>query len=413
MLVPVTFGLSGLALAAAFALLYFWGHRRSTRQLLLMNEAKERQAKLDVCLGNGTELVDLLSYLNDVMRDLPLATPQARSNSDYNCDAGGERSSSKFLCTLPELVMGEPQEAALGVAHLMQVSPAEVRAGMARGIREIQSEFHSLCVVVTEAAAAGIHPASTAPWWATREVAEEARECMQYCLDEEAGSSDLIFENSAFGRDRDAAGVRADRRLPSGAGMRLDDFCALPEAQTAKLELPHVLALRIYTTAAFKVLNGPLREPWADMPHPLPVTISFLSSAIGKLRAVGAQQLNAHNDLDLWRGMKDVNTSRIFEAQGGTELAPMSTTANLKVALGYASHAAERRMVLFKLRTDSFMSRGAQLKWISAFAEEDEVLFPPLTYLKPSEKPPLKLMCEDGRTVTVYEVFPRLGSEGV
>ena len=44
------------------------------------------------------------------------------------------------------------------------------------------------------------------------------------------------------------------------------------------------------TTAAYRALNDPLRDLERTDPHPFPVTIAFLREAIGKLRAVGAQE---------------------------------------------------------------------------------------------------------------------------
>jgi hypothetical protein len=59
----------------------------------------------------------------------------------------------------------------------------------------------------------------------------------------------------------------------------------------------------------------------------------------------------------------------------------MSTTTDLTVALRYsASHSS----LVLKLRTTSFMERGADISFLSAFPGEMECLFPPLTYLKPT-----------------------------
>jgi hypothetical protein len=43
-----------------------------------------------------------------------------------------------------------------------------------------------------------------------------------------------------------------------------------------------VLVLRVYTTAAYKTLNGHLRNK--SSPNPFPATIGFLHSGIKKLR---------------------------------------------------------------------------------------------------------------------------------
>ena len=80
----------------------------------------------------------------------------------------------------------------------------------------------------------------------------------------------------------------------------------------------------------------------------------------------------------------------------------MSTTSELAVAVRYSDASAS---LLFKLRTSSFMGRGASLTFLSAFPDEDECLFPPLTYLKPTGKRE-QVDCVD-RTFTVVEVVPR------
>ena len=69
-----------------------------------------------------------------------------------------------------------------------------------------------------------------------------------------------------------------------------------------------------------------------------------------------------------------------FLTRGGTELATMSTTSSLAVALRYASSASP---VLLRLQLRSFMERGATIAFCSAFPAESEVVYPPMTYVKP------------------------------
>ena len=69
-------------------------------------------------------------------------------------------------------------------------------------------------------------------------------------------------------------------------------------------------------------------------------------------------------------------------------------------------YATSRAPLLLKLRTESFMERGADLSWVSAFPDEVESLFPPLTYLKPTGK---RQIVEIGQTRwTVVEVRPMM-----
>ena len=64
-----------------------------------------------------------------------------------------------------------------------------------------------------------------------------------------------------------------------------------------------------------------------------------------------------------------------FLEQGGSESALMSTTSELEVAVGYA---LSPNSLLFKIRTASFMQRGADISFLSAFPAEAEFLYPPL-----------------------------------
>lgn len=55
------------------------------------------------------------------------------------------------------------------------------------------------------------------------------------------------------------------------------------------------------------------------------------------------------------------------------------------------------------------MARGPSVQWLSAFPQEEEILFPPLTYIQPTKAPP-EVIEVDGRTITVVEVVPHFGS---
>ena len=69
-----------------------------------------------------------------------------------------------------------------------------------------------------------------------------------------------------------------------------------------------------------------------------------------------------------------------FLREGGSEFAPMSTTYSLRIAMEYS---ASHNSVIFRLRTDNALMRGADISYLSAFPRERECLFPPLTYLAP------------------------------
>lgn len=59
----------------------------------------------------------------------------------------------------------------------------------------------------------------------------------------------------------------------------------------------------------------------------------------------------------------------------------MSTTADLKVAMRYCVSPSS---LLLKIQTSSFMERSVSLSFLSCFPEEEEYLFAPLTYLRPT-----------------------------
>mmetsp|Transcript_9652 Transcript_9652/g.29898 ORF Transcript_9652/g.29898 Transcript_9652/m.29898 type:complete len:201 (+) Transcript_9652:702-1304(+) len=199
--------------------------------------------------------------------------------------------------------------------------------------------------------------------------------------------------------------------------MKLEDFMKHDNVEKAELTLPHVAALRLYTTLAFKYLNGPLRDQVdyydKQKPHPLPKTVAFISEGIKKLRAAYATRVAAGEikaKTCLWRGFKNVEISEDFmhaepngNYRGGTELAPMSTTTDMAVA---AKYSKSDKSLLFKVVLDNFMQYGAELRWLSAFPEEEEVLYPPLTYLQPTGR--TQTLQLDGSEFKIVEVKPTL-----
>jgi hypothetical protein len=231
----------------------------------------------------------------------------------------------------------------------------------------------------------------------------------------------------------DADGIRQDRVSESGLGMTFQDFVEHPHSVAAELTPAHVLVLRLYTTAAYVVINNPLRDLATGSrtePHELPVTVALIQDAIKILRAInapvdedslgspvlfGGAPLGSPSSpasvKNLWRGLKDViiDGASPFVRNGGTELAPLSTTTSIEVALSYSTSASP---VLMRFRISTFMQMGADLGFLSAFPAEAERLFPPLTYLEPRGRPQTFRIMTGGRAVTytVVTVVPHLGS---
>ena len=167
-------------------------------------------------------------------------------------------------------------------------------------------------------------------------------------------------------------------------GMNLSDFMKCPEVKDAEgLERAHVIALRLYTTAIYTYINEPLRfqehyrkVSGAEPRHPLAAVVWFIFK--------GLKILRMNSDIGegstiLWRGMKNAKVADEFLKSGGSncEKAPMSTTKDLKVALAYSKGGG----VIFKIEVTGKLRMGGDITFLSAFPEEKEVLYPPLTQL--------------------------------
>ena len=97
--------------------------------------------------------------------------------------------------------------------------------------------------------------------------------------------------------------------------------------------------------------------------------------------------------------MRDTQVLDDFKKLGGTEIAPMSTTADKDTALKYAE---SRTPLLFKYETTG-LEIGCSINFLSVYPGEKEYLYAPLTYLH--VKHPLEEVDEDG--VTVITVKPQ------
>jgi len=207
----------------------------------------------------------------------------------------------------------------------------------------------------------------------------------------------------------------SEKRYPNGIrdqgrnGTRPAHFTSHKNAQDAGLSDAHVFSLRTYSTLVYKYMNAPLRDDNRYDKRekvPLPSLTYYADEGIRKSRAVRARASGDQRNVVLWRGMRSVKVSEEFMRLGGTELAFMSTTSELKVAVRYS---LSRHSLLFKLVCPNFMSIGAELHWLSAFPGEAEVLFPPLTYLQPTGRTDrVDAVDRDGNpvTFTVVEVIP-------
>ena len=300
--------------------------------------------------------------------DDPLTYDEYKLTLAAEHTAGGD---GKFASDVRELLSGEPKTAALGLEDYMRAEMHEVLGAHASKVDAIVAEFEA-------------SKDDALLWW------------LHYVLHEPASCETMPWGEREGGVDE------------GRTGLRLRDFLERPQASKAKLRLEHVLALRLYTcTPVSFALNGPLRAFKRDesgelvrpiemsSSHPFPVTIFLLHEAIKRLRDAEGDAV-----VTLWRGVKNMEVPKMFLRSGGVEMAPMSTTYSLSTALFYSQSP---HSVIFKIVTRSFMERGADVAWLSAFPNERECLFPPLTFLSPTGR----VQCV-GDTFTIVEVTPRL-----
>jgi hypothetical protein len=218
--------------------------------------------------------------------------------------------------------------------------------------------------------------------------------------DEEAVRDlDYVLKQKSSMKEYDN-GIRDEGR----EGMRLADFLSLPECQEAKLKEAEVAALRFYSSKSFLHITAPVRDlARRDRGEtvPLPATTIHVVNGLKKLRRVGSTEDDATVEKIFFRGVKNLKITDEFAKRGGTELAPMSTTLDLKIAVRYGM---SRNSIIFRIVTMNNLQRGSNIAHISVFPKESEVLFAPLTFLQPTGRSQvLKL---GGITVTVVEVTP-------
>ena len=260
---------------------------------------------------------------------------------------------SRARFVAPLLEFGSPSEAMLGIAHSMGLTDVSLAELMSRGVNSIASEIR-----------------------ANGDSADV--EALEYALHQPA---------------------REDGDFEKGhGGWTLDDFVQLPEAQHSRLSRAHVLALRLYTLDFYEKVNGPLRR--RAHPHPFAATTGFISSALKMLRANASRAPDARRELVFYRGVANRQLDQGFD--GGCERGCMSTTRDPSVARLFAEeHGTEG--LLFQYVSRSFVDRGADLRFLSAYPEEAEMLYPPLTYLEPEGIVEEEL---DGSRVRLVRVRP-------
>ena len=220
----------------------------------------------------------------------------------------------------------------------------------------------------------------------------------------------------------DMEGLAATGEFVEGrAGQFLEYYVTHPTAVRAGLSRAEVVALRLYTSAAFDAINAPLRSFDRTEPYPYPATVMFIKQGIEKLRALNAPDVveseaaTEKGPARLWRGMQNVRVCRNqLMHEGATELAPLSFTTNIGVAAGFAQ--SRTALLLLVNPNGPYLQQGVSLRFLSLIPQEDEIVYPPCTYLRPTGRTALIELGDasvtgvDGLRLEVVEMETVFGS---
>lgn len=171
--------------------------------------------------------------------------------------------------------------------------------------------------------------------------------------------------------------------LPGRRVERIEFFISHEISVKADLTEAEVVAARLYTGPMYAKYNTVLRNPASCGDEKYMYTIHAISSCIIKLSRF-------HKIANLYRGIKGhVLPPSFLECdeygtRGGLDTGFMSTTTNRDVAVHYSGlvqGGSSLAAVVFEI-DEGAIDRGADVSWLSQFPYENEVLFPPLTYLE-------------------------------
>ena len=80
----------------------------------------------------------------------------------------------------------------------------------------------------------------------------------------------------------------------------------------------------------------------------------------------------------------------------------MSFTYDADIAVSFAARGT--RAVVLRVRTSGAVDRGADIAYLSAFPGEQESLYPPLTYLRPTNNDAPVTTTPNGVEIQVIDV---------
>jgi hypothetical protein len=183
--------------------------------------------------------------------------------------------------------------------------------------------------------------------------------CKKYGLDHSTISADFDYVLYQISSEKQYPnGVRDQGR----AGKSIDDFLKMPQSTGTKPEMMNkseAASLRFYSSPSFPAVTIPLRDPARTTQHPLAAIVYCIFTAIKKQLTLGAKDKKAVAELILWRGFSDLQISDNFQKYGGSEYAPMSTSTDPSVAVGYAVRKSQTDgALLMRIVTKNNLERG-------------------------------------------------------
>ena len=102
--------------------------------------------------------------------------------------------------------------------------------------------------------------------------------------------------------------------------------------------------------------------------HPLAAIAYCIFTGIKKQLTLGAKDEKAVAELVLWRGFSDLQISDNFQKSGGSEYAPMSTSTDPSVAVGYAVRKSQTDgALLMRIVTKNNLERGILIFFCSPY----------------------------------------------
>jgi hypothetical protein len=204
--------------------------------------------------------------------------------------------------------------------------------------------------------------------------------------------NEVVFGTAREESVKDPATGEMRLREQGHDGWKLHDFVSLETAKKAELKPAHVAMVRLYTGSLYWIWNKTLRgltetEPAARAAAKVELLkwatcIAVLYEAVLKLSAVTGVMtvFRGLDESDLELPESFTNPSKTEQGfAGGVEMAFMSTTQDQDIAFQFAGGRGKKGSII-EIKFNA-ASRGANLQPFSIWPQEQELLFPPFTYL--------------------------------